>query len=404
MWCPAGTFPNLPAATYFQASAWLGDTLYVQAPPAGAGVTTIYRYTYGGTWSTGVGLPVGKVGGTLTACNGKLYYIGGGTTSITAGTSDVYEYNPSTGTWTTKAPLPAVLSAHGAANWGDSVIFVWGGPYSSSNNVLSVYYYRVGSNTWGTIANSLPSGQGRRTFGYGITGNKLIMSCGYNTAFLKSTYVGTIGSDASQLTWTAAPDCPTTESGLSRPGGVAFQDYFYLIGGEQGTSTGYSNKAYVFAPSSSTWHTIVIQPKPTGMSNIFSGCDAKCINDTVKVFVPGGYNGTASANFEVIGCGGPILGNSTIISTTPSSYSLSQNYPNPFNPSTKISFSLPKAGSVKLVVYDILGKEVTTLVNDYRTAGTHSVEFNASNLASGVYLYRIEAGDFRDVKRMILIK
>jgi hypothetical protein len=59
---------------------------------------------------------------------------------------------------------------------------------------------------------------------------------------------------------------------------------------------------------------------------------------------------------------------------------------------------------VKLVVFDILGKEVTTLVNDYRTAGTHQVEFNASNLASGVYLYRIEAGDFKDVKRMMLIK
>jgi len=130
----------------------------------------------------------------------------------------------------------------------------------------------------------------------------------------------------------------------------------------------------------------------------------KCINDTVKIFVPGGYNGTATNVFQVIGCGPSITGNSTILSTTPKSYSLSQNYPNPFNPTTKISFSLPKNSDVKLVVFDILGKEVATLVNDYRTAGTHQVEFNASNLASGVYLYRIEAGEFRDVKRMMLIK
>jgi hypothetical protein len=109
---------------------------------------------------------------------------------------------------------------------------------------------------------------------------------------------------------------------------------------------------------------------------------------------------TATWNQEL-----PILvGNSNNNNQIAKEYKLSQNYPNPFNPTTKISFSLPKNSDVKLVVYDILGKEVTTLVNDHRTAGTHSVEFNASNLASGVYLYRIEAGDFRDVKKMMLIK
>ena len=404
LWCAISAFPNLPAGTFFQASAWLGDTLYVQVPSsAGASQTTVIRYTYGGTWTTGVPIPLAKVGGTLTACNGKLYYIGGGTTAITAGTTDVYEYTPSTGTWVTKAPLPVALSAHGAENWGDSVIFVWGGPYTGAGTNLAVHYYRVAANTWGTIASSLPSGQGRRTFSHGIIGNKLIMSCGYNTAFLKSTYVGTIGADASIITWVSAPDCPTTESGLSRPGGASYGLYYYMICGEQGTSTGYHNRAYVFAPATNTWVTQIF-PKPTAMSNIFSACVAKCINDTVRVFVPGGYNGAGVANFEVIGCGPTITGNSTIISSLPSAYSLSQNYPNPFNPVTKIAFSLPKNGDVKLVVYDILGKEVATLVNDYRTAGTHSVEFNASNLASGVYLYRIEAGDFRDVKKMMLVK
>jgi len=88
----------------------------------------------------------------------------------------------------------------------------------------------------------------------------------------------------------------------------------------------------------------------------------------------------------------------------PSNYALSQNYPNPFNPSTKISFSLPKAGNVKLVVYDILGREVTTLVNDYLNASNHTVDFNASTLASGVYVYRIEAGSFTAAKKMMLIK
>ncbi|CAN5500702.1 hypothetical protein BH10BAC5_BH10BAC5_26920 [soil metagenome] len=92
------------------------------------------------------------------------------------------------------------------------------------------------------------------------------------------------------------------------------------------------------------------------------------------------------------------------ISFTPTKYELFQNFPNPFNPSTKINFSLPKQGLVTLKIYDMLGKEVSTLVNEIRTAGNYSVDFNASNLASGVYFYRIESADFRDTKRMMLIK
>lgn len=92
------------------------------------------------------------------------------------------------------------------------------------------------------------------------------------------------------------------------------------------------------------------------------------------------------------------------LSGIPITYSLSQNYPNPFNPVTKINFSIPKQGIVKLKVYDVLGKEVMTLVNEQRPAGNYSVEFNASNLSSGAYFYRIEAGEFIDVKRMIVIK
>ena len=89
---------------------------------------------------------------------------------------------------------------------------------------------------------------------------------------------------------------------------------------------------------------------------------------------------------------------------TPKVYSLNQNYPNPFNPSTQISFGLPKSGNVKLVVFDILGREVKTLVNEFQTAGTHSITFDASSLASGVYFYSITANDFTATKKMLLIK
>lgn len=88
----------------------------------------------------------------------------------------------------------------------------------------------------------------------------------------------------------------------------------------------------------------------------------------------------------------------------PTEYALFQNYPNPFNPTTNIKFSLPKASNVKVTIYDAIGKEVRTLVNNYLNAGTHTFAFNASTLASGVYLYRIEADNFVKVNKMLLLK
>jgi len=91
-------------------------------------------------------------------------------------------------------------------------------------------------------------------------------------------------------------------------------------------------------------------------------------------------------------------------SSLPTVYSLSQNYPNPFNPTTTIKFGIPKAGDVSLAVYDILGRKIAELINGNLTAGYHTVNFNATNLASGVYFYRIEAGDFVSVKKLMLLK
>jgi predicted acyl esterase len=88
----------------------------------------------------------------------------------------------------------------------------------------------------------------------------------------------------------------------------------------------------------------------------------------------------------------------------PVQYSLKQNYPNPFNPVTTIAYTLASAGNVKLVVYDILGREVKTLVKEAQQKGAHTVIFDGANLASGVYFYSINAGSFSDIKKMILVK
>ncbi|MCF8266792.1 MAG: T9SS type A sorting domain-containing protein [Ignavibacteriales bacterium] len=89
---------------------------------------------------------------------------------------------------------------------------------------------------------------------------------------------------------------------------------------------------------------------------------------------------------------------------TPSDFSLHQNYPNPFNPATKISFNLPQASDVSLKVYDILGNQAAVLVNRFLDAGSYSYEFDGAGLSSGIYFYRIKAGNFNSVKKMVLLR
>jgi len=88
----------------------------------------------------------------------------------------------------------------------------------------------------------------------------------------------------------------------------------------------------------------------------------------------------------------------------PAEYLLKQNYPNPFNPSTKIKFNLPEANNVKLAIYNALGQEVATLVNNYMSAGSYEFNFDASNLTSGIYFYSVSAGRYSSIKKMMLVK
>ena len=135
------------------------------------------------------------------------------------------------------------------------------------------------------------------------------------------------------------------------------------------------------------------------------------------VFASGFLDPSANQNGEAFGifaalADGNVIEFSNLITdirtndgiNVPESFSLNQNYPNPFNPSTVISFTLPKSENVSLKIYNILGSEITTLVNDELNAGSYSIDFDAANLASGTYIYQITAGKFNQVRKMNLIK
>jgi len=98
------------------------------------------------------------------------------------------------------------------------------------------------------------------------------------------------------------------------------------------------------------------------------------------------------------------INKSSLLDEIPTSYALRQNYPNPFNPTTMIEYSLPKTSRVKLVIYNLLGAEAMTLVDDRQTAGRYKIHVDASHLASAIYFYSIQAEDFHETKKMLLLK
>ena len=109
---------------------------------------------------------------------------------------------------------------------------------------------------------------------------------------------------------------------------------------------------------------------------------------------------TAVWSYSFIGAGGTAIDDVE----TPATYALSKNYPNPFNPSTIINYEIGQSELVKLTVYNVLGQEVMVLVNDFQQAGAHEIQFQAGALASGIYMYRLEAGNFTSTQKMILMK
>ncbi|MCB9250517.1 MAG: T9SS type A sorting domain-containing protein [Ignavibacteriales bacterium] len=128
----------------------------------------------------------------------------------------------------------------------------------------------------------------------------------------------------------------------------------------------------------------------------------------IRKAVESDYLSIYSKHFSTIGVGFKVVvptpTDVNSLETTPNEYELAQNYPNPFNPSTTISYNLPNSGFTKLSVYNSLGQEVQSLINDNQSAGTHTVNFNASNLPSGMYFYSLTSGNFTQTNKMILMK
>jgi hypothetical protein len=122
-----------------------------------------------------------------------------------------------------------------------------------------------------------------------------------------------------------------------------------------------------------------------------------------SLFVIQSNSGSSPDTVKVSGIANPIT-DVEQLTGFPKVFALSQNYPNPFNPSTTLSFSLPSRSFVTLNIFDLLGREVATVVSEEFPAGTYSRQWNASNISSGIYFYRLKAGSFIEIKKLVLLR
>jgi hypothetical protein len=135
--------------------------------------------------------------------------------------------------------------------------------------------------------------------------------------------------------------------------------------------------------------------------SFYAGFLEGCGYVRIKAYIVGQPQNSISIDFRACS---PLAIGIKQISSIVKEFSLGQNYPNPFNPSTKISFSIPKAANTYLKVYDLLGREVKVLVNESLSAGEYEIDFDATGFASGMYYYCLSSGDNINVKKMVLVK
>ena len=135
----------------------------------------------------------------------------------------------------------------------------------------------------------------------------------------------------------------------------------------------------------------------------FTGYDGSSATDVIFTSAEVLNSDGLPINLQVIG-GGFNTTPTDVKSDEPLIFQLNQNYPNPFNPTTRIKYSIAKNSFVSLIVYNIVGEKVTTLIEQQQYAGRYEVDWNASNLANGIYIYRVQAGNFVETKKMILLK
>ncbi len=323
----------------------------------------------------------------------KMLIWGGQGSSGSVNTGGIYD--PVLNSWTimssSNAPSPRY---HHTAVWTGSKMIVWGGDSTGLSTLKTGGVYNPATDTWTTT--SLSNCPVERSMHTAIwTGDKMIIWGGHNSS---SGYLFTGGRyDPAADGWapTSEIDVPT---GRWNHSAIWSECKMVIWGGGNGSGSNYLlNSGGIYNPVNDSWDSTTTSGAPAARSYhtaVWTGS---------AMIIWGGTNvnylntGGKYTNPTLVGIG-------VAIGKIPSVSFLHQNYPNPFNPVTTISYGLPHYMKVKINLYDLLGKLVKELINEYKPAGFYEITFDLTNFTSGVYFYKIEAGTFIDTKKMVLIK
>ncbi len=376
-----------PAASAIDGKIYVTGGLDVENQLANSKANWVYD-PVSDTWQEKKEMPTGRGFHSSAVVNGVLYAIAGGyPKTMTA----VEAYYPAADTWASRAPLPkAVMGIHAAAV--DGIIYAIGGGYTSDSVSCETFAYDPVADAWTTKAPRPVYG------GCGVAAyNGLIYTFGGREsggAISSAAWVYDPKTDS----WTQKTGMTTARTGMEAVLDTACgKDRIYVMGGYQTEGTALA-AVEVYDPIHDTWEGKADMPSGSMFDALCEiGGRIYAMGGAASAFSGGQYNWEYSPGYDLT------LGVEEG-TNRPEQFALLQNYPNPFNPSTRIIYTIPRLSHVILKVFDILGREVATIVNETRHAGRHSVQWNAAGVPSGVYFYRITAEDFVQTQKMVLIK
>ncbi len=383
------------------------------------------------TWASGVPMPTRRVAPAAASINNIVYAVGGFTDS--AGAYSIVEaYDPLLNTWATRNPMPTARGRLAVAVI-DSLLYAVGG-FGGQNAVEA---YNATTNTWTAKA---PVNKGRFGAAAGVIDGKLYVVGGTTFDSLQTTEE----YDPIANAWAFKTRMPTPRYLLAA---AVIGSKLYAVGGTNSLTGGSAlGLLEVYTPATNSWETKAPMPTPRsdlaaavidGKMYVVGGFGPSGVGVVLEVYDPvldtwaslppmpttrgdlaaaalnnklfaiGGTSGPGAiplAAVEVYTPAGVTSVDETNAEQLPSSFTLVQNYPNPFNPTTEIEFRIVDFGNVSLRVFDVLGREVATLVDEEKTPGSYSVRWDAGTAGSGTYFCRLESGGQHEIKKMLLMK
>jgi len=341
------------------------------------------------SWATKSPMPTAKSRICASVVNGKIYIMNESDTSVK-------EYNPVTDTWTTKAAMPKSLNRMSCCVVNGKIYVI--GAFAEYVNGRDIFtqtteVYDPTTDSW-EIKSPVPSVRVSYTaceaegIIYVIGGRYTFQ----NTSALVEAY------DPVKETWSQKADMLSERYEVSA---CLVNGKIYAIGGRC-LDEQLMHFVEEYDPIKNIW------TKKTNIPMYLRYRYSSCVLDR-KIYIIGGSNinlGPFETGGSLVYVYDPGAGEPTFVEdSTPTEFTLLRNYPNPFNPVTTINYRLDQAGMVKLVIYDLLGRKVTTLVDEMKTPGSYAVKWRAEGYASGVYFYRLEHGGSKVLtQKMILLK